>query len=504
MLLLYPPVAKICEPPAGIAYLAGALRQNDISCTTVDLNIEAIHHTLQQPPRQPEDTWSKRAYKNRQHHLTSLQSVELYKNSSRYKRAVADINKLLTNQGKMKDVQLNLANFQDNHLLASDSQDLRYAFTHPEENIFYPFFSTRLSQLLKDSPDKNVGISLCYLSQALTTFAIAGYIKQNSPQTQIIVGGGLVTTWIRSPHWENPFTDLFDDMIAGPGEERILSLYGKQTELCTTRPDYTELSKHKYLSPGFILPYATSTGCFWNKCAFCPERAENAPFIPVKQDRITSDLAFLVAKHSPSLIHFLDNALSIKTMKTITATPPGPDWYGFARVSEQLSHPDFCKRLRQSGCIMLKLGIESGSQTVLDQMQKGITIALVSEALKVLHEAGIATYVYLLFGTPAETHEEAKKTLQFVISHQEQIDFLNLAIFNMPINSPESQLYPSRQFSDGDLSLYRDFSHPHNWDRKSIRLFLDKEFKQHEVIQSIIANDPPSFTSNHAPFFCCK
>ncbi len=504
MLLLYPPVAKTCEPPAGIAYLASSLRQNGIPCTTIDLNIEVIHHTLQQPPNQPEDTWSKRAYKNRQHHLESLQNKTLYKNSSRYKRAVADINKLLTNQGKCKGVQLNLANFHDNHLSASNSQDLKHSFNHPEENIFYPFFSTRLFQLLNDSSHNTVGISLNYLSQALSTFAIAGYIKQNFPEKRLIVGGGLVTTWIRSPEWRNPFIDLFDEMVAGPGEDVLLSLYGKQTELCSTRPDYTNLSKYQYLSPGFILPYATSTGCFWNKCAFCPERAENAPFIPVEQDSITSDLAFLVEKHSPSLIHFLDNALSIKTMKTIISSPPGPDWYGFARVSEQLAQPDFCKQLRESGCIMLKLGIESGSQTVLEQMQKGITIALVSKALKALHEAGIATYVYLLFGTPAETYEEAKKTLQFVITHQEQIDFLNLAIFNMPINSPESHLYPSRQFSDGDLSLYRDFTHPHNWDRKSIRHFLEKEFKQHEAIQPIIANDPPSFTSNHAPFFCNK
>lgn len=501
MLLLYPPVAKTCEPPAGIAYLTGALRQNHISCKAVDLNIEAINHTLLQPPTQPEDTWSKRAYKNRQQHLDSLQDETLYKNSSRYKRAVADINKLLTNQGKHKNVQLSLTNFQDNLLSANSSKDLRQSFMHPEENIFFPFFSARLSQLLEESSISTIGISLCYLSQALTTFAIAGYIKQKFPEKSIIVGGGLVTTWIRSPEWNNPFTDLFDEMIAGPGENTLLSLYGKQAGLCTTKPDYTELSKYQYLSPGFILPYATSTGCFWNKCAFCPERAENAPFIPVTQDSITSDLTSLVTKYSPSLIHFLDNALSIKTMKTLIASPPGPNWYGFARVSEQLAHPDFCKQLRESGCIMLKLGIESGSQTVLDQMQKGITIPLVSMALKTLHEAGIATYVYLLFGTPAETYEEAKTTLRFVVTHHEHIDFLNLAIFNMPINSPESHLYPSKQFSDGDLSLYRDFTHPHSWDRKSIRHFLDKEFKQHEAIQPIIANDPPSFTSNHAPFF---
>ena len=56
----------------------------------------------------------------------------------------------------------------------------------------------------------------------------------------------------------------------------------------------------------------------------------------------------------------------------------------------------------------------------------------------------------------------------------------------MPINSPEADLYPSTQFSEGDLSLYRDFTHPKGWGRKQIRHFLDREFKQHPDIKQIL------------------
>ena len=52
---------------------------------------------------------------------------------------------------------------------------------------------------------------------------------------------------------------------------------------------------------------------------------------------------------------------------------------------------------------MLKLGVESGDQAVLDRMQKGIDLQTASLALKTLKRAGIASYVYLLFGTPGET-----------------------------------------------------------------------------------------------------
>jgi len=150
---------------------------------------------------------------------------------------------------------------------------------------------------------------------------------------------------------------------------------------------------------------------------------------------------------------------------------------------------------------MLKLGIESGDQGVLDALDKGISVEMASVVLKNLKKAGIATYVYLLFGTPVETEASARKTLAFTAQHSECIDFLNLAIFNMPICGKASVELSIRTFSEGDLSLYTDFRHPRGWDRKKVRLFLDREFKRHPAIASILKREVPVFTSNHAPFF---
>src|SRR4030065_2935102 len=103
---------------------------------------------------------------------------------------------------------------------------------------------------------------------------------------------------------------------------------------------------------------------------------------------------------------------------------------------------------------MLKLGLESGYQGVLDQMQRGINFETASLVLKTLRKAGIASYVYLLFGTPAETLTEARKTLEFVVRHKNEIRFLNLALFNMPMCGPEAWKFETRSFYEGDLSLY--------------------------------------------------
>jgi hypothetical protein len=149
---------------------------------------------------------------------------------------------------------------------------------------------------------------------------------------------------------------------------------------------------------------------------------------------------------------------------------------------------------------MLKIGLESGDQQVLDALKKGIRLETALKVLHNLHDAGIATYVYLLFGTPAENEAAAEKTLRFTVNHHDCIDFLNLAIFNLPIGSSETEGLKLRPFYNGDLQLYSDFEHPLNWNRPAVRQFVEKRFKKHPAIQPIIRRDPPIFTSNHAAF----
>lgn len=93
------------------------------------------------------------------------------------------------------------------------------------------------------------------------------------------------------------------------------------------------------------------------------------------------------------------------------------------------------------------------------------------------------------------------ETLDLTVRHSGEITFLNLAVFNLPAHSPESDTLETHSFYQGDLSLYRDFSHPNGWGRLDVRRFLDKTFKRHPAIAAIVRNDPPVFTSSHAPFF---
>jgi hypothetical protein len=322
------------------------------------------------------------------------------------------------------------------------------------------------------------------------------------PGIKIVLGGSLVTSWMRGGAWKNQFHGIVDHAVAGAGEGPLLSMCGIEDNGDQKySPSFMLFPFDKYLAPGSIIPYSTSTGCYWGQCSFCPEKAEGSTYSQISKNTVSEELQGLTSQTRPVLIHFVDNAVSPAIMEKLCARPPGAPWYGFARLTEHLANVDFCLALKNSGCVMLKLGLESGSQEVLDAMQKGNSLYCSSTALKSLKKAGIATYAYLLFGTPWETEPEAQETLEFVVRHSPYIDFLNIAVFNLPVNSPDRCKLQTTGFYEGDLSLYTDFIHPRGWDRRHVKQFLDKKFRRHPSIQSVLRRHPPGFGSNHAPLF---
>jgi hypothetical protein len=502
ILLIHPPVAKPCEPPAGVARLAWALRAAGIGCRVYDASLEGLLDLVSRPVAAA-DTWSRRALKNREAHLKALRSPGLYQNRDRYRRAVMDTNRLISLAGKSCGARISLADYDHLKFSPVRGGDLVRTAERFETSPFYPHFSRTLTALFENQTPDIVGLSINFMSQALCAFALIGFLRKQVPGTKIVIGGGLVTSWMKIPGFRNPFQGLVNELVAGPGEEALVKMCGGRPIDDDTCPgyNYSDLDWDHYLAPTGVLPYSTSRGCYWKKCAFCPEKAENGAYRPVLPGDVTACLAALGSRRAPGMIHFLDNALSPKLMKHLIANPPGVPWYGFVRITPHLADPGFAAGLRSSGCVMLKLGVESGDQGVLDALNKGVNLTTVSTALKSLKASGIATYVYLLFGTPTETEARARRTLDFTLAHAEAINFLNLAIFNLPAYSAEAQSLETLPFYEGDLSLYREFVHPAGWSRNAVRRFLAREFKKPVPIRRIVINDPPYFTSNHAPFF---
>jgi hypothetical protein len=502
IILIHPPLTKPSEPPAGLAKLSSCLSANHINHKVIDANLEGILYLFKDASNNntKTDRWTTRACKKMKSNISSLHDIATYKSKSRYQRTVIDINHLLNVAGKTWRVDLSLADYRDQCLSPVKSTDLISAAEKPQANPFFPYFQPRLMNALEENPDF-IGFSLNYLSQALCTFAMIGFIKRIAPRQKIILGGSLVTSWIKLDAHNDIFKGLVDEMVAGAGEEKLLKLLGVKSGLINYPPDYSGFPINQYLSPGVILPNSSAHGCYWHNCAFCPEKAEGNTYSPLGISQATQELQVLTRQINPSLIHILDSSISPSLLKALAQSPPGAPWYGFTRITEHLADADFCLSLKLSGCTMLKLGIESGDQEVLDQLNKGIDLPTASAVLKTLKRAGIAAYCYFLFGTPPENEESALKTLDFVCRHHGCIDFLNLAIFNLPAASIEAQSLATHDFYAGDLSLYKNFRHPTGWHRPLVRNFLEKTFKKHPAIAPIVQRTPEFFTSNHAPFF---
>lgn len=498
-------MTRPCEPPAGLAKLAGALRDHGIECLFVDANLEGLLDILdrhEHPSRK--DTWTRRALSRRQENLSLLKDPETYGSIGRYTRAVTDLNRVLDTKAEPYQTRLSLHNFHQDGLSPVKSSDLARAADQPESNVFYPYFETRMGALLERYAPRFLGFSVNYLSQALTTFAMIGLARRLNPGLCIILGGGLVTSWMKRPGRRLAFPGLVDELVDGPGEERLLAILGSTFSGEEPLPNYDPFREYPYLSPARVLPFSASTGCYWGKCSFCPEKAEGNRYAGRPAQDVLSSLRVLSGQYEPGLIHLCDNALSPALLKTLAGAETGMPWYGFSRFIPQLADPGFCRGLKRSGCVMVKLGLESGDQKVLDDLRKGIRVEEAGKTLRALSGAGIGTYVYLLFGTPAEDLEAAQRTLDFTAENHEFIDFLNLSIFNLPRECEEASALRTYEFSEGDLSLYQGFTHPKGWDRNRVRQFLDKQFKRHPAVAEIVRRDPPVFTSNHAPFFVMK
>jgi hypothetical protein len=531
MLLIYPPVVRSTEPPLGIARLAGFLSCRGQSVQLLDLNHEGLEYllasvepalTLTKPGRQSPkgqsnpDTWTRGAINRKDRNLASLRSPDTYRNLPRYTRAVGDLNRVLKAASAPFGAEVSLANYSEKRRTPTRREDLLDAAVSYTDSPYFGLFSRRIDEELDRQPVSIVGLSINYLSQALPAFAILGWLARTHPELRRIAGGGLISSWLAqgSLAADDCFGGLVDTLLPGRGEDGLAAWYGMQDQRLRFRnqassrfpikaalPDFEDFSHLQYLSPVNILPYSFSSGCPWKRCTFCPEKAEAARYVGLGVKEAMAQLGHLAQHYEPGLFHFTDNEISPLYLQGMVDTSPGIPWYGFARFSDALLDPGFCGALAASGCRMLQLGLESADQGVLDALGKGTELGTIDTILENLAQAGIGTFLYVLFGTPAEDLAAARKTRDFLSSRAALIDFLNIAIFNLPVASTEAASLATKDFYEGALCLYRDFRHPAEFNRNEVRNFINRELEGEPPIREILKRCPPVFTSNHAVFF---
>ncbi|MFH1045347.1 MAG: radical SAM protein [Candidatus Omnitrophota bacterium] len=87
--------------------------------------------------------------------------------------------------------------------------------------------------------------------------------------------------------------------------------------------------------------------------------------------------------------------------------------------------PDLLRHMKQAGCVRVELGIESGSQKILDYAKKGISIQQTKEAFLMAKEAGLSTMGFAMLNIPGETRDTISATKKLIMELEP--DFLQVS-----------------------------------------------------------------------------
>ena len=521
VLLLQPPAIKPAGPPLGLAVLLGYLRRQGIESEALDANLAAYRYLLQ-PERlvamapATANTSLRRAIKNISRSWTLLTSPAACRSFARYQSAVQHLNTALgVYRGMDGDERLTLGDYRHGGRSEFSLHNLHQLAAGESSTLFADYFAEELLPAVAARKPRLIALSINYRHQLLPAFELAGMLRHALPGVKLVAGGGMLTSWRGELEKVGDALPPFDHLVFGPGEEALLRLANEEVGVfflegstCLSfEPDFSGLVPDDYLSPEPVLPVTASRGCYWKGCLFCPEAvAPTHPYRSCVPAEVPDLMLALARQWQVRHFHFTDNALPVPVLKALAARRDelaGLSWHGFVRFEAALANSQLVSHLADAGCRMLQLGLESGSQAVLDRLGKGTSVATAATVLSALHQAGIATYVYVMFGIPDETEEDRRATLRFLEEHADAIGYLNLAIMNLPHQSELAVGRTAAAEAEGEgtaRGLYLTGA-AERQRRSEARRFIQQELLASPAIRTIVNRTPPLFTSDHAFFF---
>ena len=93
-------------------------------------------------------------------------------------------------------------------------------------------------------------------------------------------------------------------------------------------------------------------------------------------------------------------------------------------------------RMKQAGCWLIAFGIESGSQTILDNVKKDARVEDAQRTIRLCHRHGIKTWGYFIIGLPGETRQTVRETIDFAKSIP-----LDIALFHVAMPYAGTEFY---------------------------------------------------------------
>jgi hypothetical protein len=165
--------------------------------------------------------------------------------------------------------------------------------------------------------------------------------------------------------------------------------------------------------------YESLRGCPF-KCKFCSYPQQSPVWRVKSAERMAQEFAYY-ASHGVRYIMCLDSTMltPIARMRKFTQLlidHGTPILWGCLAHPSQVQDPELCHMLYRSGCRIVSLGIESGSERILNNMSKHISTPKALRAIGNLRQAGLYVHTNYIIGFPGETVETARETIDFMKS----------------------------------------------------------------------------------------
>lgn len=227
-----------------------------------------------------------------------------------------------------------------------------------------------------------------------------------------------------------------------------------------------------------------SRGCPYD-CTFCGVHNIWSRKVRYRSiQNVINEISLLKEKYEVKYFSFRDASFTLNKDRSILFCNElirrelNIKWECLTRID--LLDRNLLEKMKKAGCVTIRVGIESGDETILRSMRKFIDLEKVKEMARLLNRMGFYWSTYFMFGTPLETRESIQRTINFI----KAIDppFITLSRF-API--PGSEIYHNLE-KKGLVSPYIDWSLENNQRIESHYLLNMKSTEFEREMENII------------------
>jgi radical SAM superfamily enzyme YgiQ (UPF0313 family) len=322
-----------------------------------------------------------------------------------------------------------------------------------KSKILYAYKSyEKIEKKIREFEPDIVGIS-CFTEFRRSSFKLAKMVKEINKNIKVVLGGPHAT-YMWKQIMEN-FSSV-DFIVIGEGEITFFELvnaldknlelknikgiaFRKDGEIIKTEPrpfimnldelpfpSYRDIDFDKYKMakpPEYFekkkkAPVVSSRGCV-NDCNFCSTtQFWSRRWRSRSPKNVVDEIEWLIKDYNISFFTFFDDIFTvnkervIEICKEILNRELKINWYAETRVDSIST--EMLEWMKKAGCFMLQFGVESGSEKILENMNKRITREQIINAFKMAKEVGLQREVLLMVGYPGETDKTLNETKELI------------------------------------------------------------------------------------------